>query len=110
MLYIKVNDVTRVVCADIGAAHYIAGQMLYKLLCDQGILFEGTDISITLADGLRRETNVLQTIITVEIEGRITNTTIFALPEAEGNRTLLGIDLFNKMGIVLYMRSRSWYF
>lgn len=105
-----VNGVTGYACADTGTTHSIAGERLYKPLPDVGTIFEETVVSITLSDGLRKETNVHQATITVRIEGRTTSKTILALPGTAVKRTLVHIDFLNRMENVLKLRSRSWYF
>ena len=76
-MYLKVNGTTGIACADTGATHSIAGEMLFKLLQEQGVLFKKTTLQVMLADRLQEDPNILNAKISVEIEGHVT---IFALP------------------------------
>ena len=77
---------------------------LFKLLREQGALFEKTTLQVTLDDGLQQGADILQTKVTFEIESRTTSTIAFALHQTKGNRILLGIDFLSKIGFALGIR------
>ncbi|GFS44496.1 hypothetical protein TNIN_477151 [Trichonephila inaurata madagascariensis] len=78
--------------ADSGASHSIAGATLYTILLQQGAAFEKTSISLSFADGLVTQKEVLRTFQTVLLEGRKFKTPFIILPDAKNNSTLLGVD------------------
>ncbi|GFS75714.1 hypothetical protein NPIL_67081 [Nephila pilipes] len=46
----------------------------------------------------------------VRHEGRVIRRPLIALPYVKGNRTLLGMDFLQKVGIVLNLKRRNWFF
>ncbi|GFT00894.1 retrovirus-related Pol polyprotein from transposon 297 [Trichonephila clavipes] len=46
----------------------------------------------------------------VEVEGRSVLTKFIILPNAKGNRTLLGTDFLSSAGLVLDVKNTCWYF
>ena len=96
--------------ADMGDSHTIAGDTFYRLLRIQGTTFEITVMKVTLADGIPQETEVSKAQVVIEIEGRMFLITLFALPTAKDNRTLLGTDFLRSAGIVLDLINHNWYY
>ncbi|GFY75037.1 integrase catalytic domain-containing protein [Trichonephila inaurata madagascariensis] len=110
VLRISINGVSGTAFADSGASHSIAGATLYTILLQQGAAFEKTSISLSFADGLVTQKEVLRTFQTVLLEGRKFKTPFIILPDAKNNSTLLGVDFLEKAGIVLNFRKNCWTF
>ncbi|GFS97547.1 uncharacterized protein NPIL_46891 [Nephila pilipes] len=98
------------VCADTGASHTIAGEKLFKFLQEHDIIFENKIISFMMADGIRQTITALSAVVILYIEGKVIRTEFLVLPEAKGNKTLLGKDFLNAAGIVLDVQGGKWYF
>ncbi|GFY66946.1 retrovirus-related Pol polyprotein from transposon 17.6 [Trichonephila inaurata madagascariensis] len=109
VLRISINGVSGTAFADSGASHSIAGATLYTILLQQGAAFE-TSISLSFADGLVTQKEVLRTFQTVLLEGRKFKTPFIILPDAKNNSTLLGVDFLENAGIVLNFRKNCWTF
>ncbi|GFR31766.1 retrovirus-related Pol polyprotein from transposon 297 [Trichonephila clavata] len=95
------------VCADTGASHTIAGEKLFKFLQEHGITFTNNVISLMMADGTQQTITALRTVVDLYIEGKVIPT---VLPEAKGNKTLLGLDFLNAAEIVLDVQGGKWHF
>ncbi|GFU10967.1 uncharacterized protein TNCV_2934531 [Trichonephila clavipes] len=98
------------VCADTGSSHSIAGERIFQIFKDKGVLFRETTLAMSLADGQQITGEALTTQVMVEIEGRSVLTEFIILPKAKGNRTLLGTDFFSSAGLVLDVKNTCWYF
>ncbi|GFT32042.1 uncharacterized protein NPIL_671711 [Nephila pilipes] len=98
------------VCADTGASHTIAGEKLFKFLQEHDILFANKIISFMMADGIRQTIKALSAVVNLYIEGKVIPTEFLVLPEAKGNKTLLGRDFLNTAGIVLDVQGGKLYF
>ncbi|CAK9820292.1 Activity-regulated cytoskeleton associated protein 1 [Anthophora plagiata] len=95
---------------DTGAKMSVASKMLYELLAAKGTKFQKERLLIALADGNPRIRTVLCSKVMVKLEKREFESTFIVLPEAEGNRTLLGIDFLETAGIMINAPQRSWNF
>ncbi|GFV33025.1 uncharacterized protein TNCV_4094571 [Trichonephila clavipes] len=98
------------VCADTGSSHSIAGERMFQIFKDKGLLFQETTLAMRLADDQQTTGEVLTTQVMVEIEGRSVWTKFIILPKAKGNRTLLGTDFLSSAGLVLDVKNTCWYF
>ncbi|GFV81855.1 transposon Tf2-8 polyprotein [Trichonephila clavipes] len=98
------------VCADTGSSHSIAGERMFQLFKDKGLLFQETTLAMSLADDQQITGEVLTTQVMVEIEGRSVLTKFIILPKAKGNRALLGTDFLSSAGLVLDVKNTCWYF
>ncbi|GFR18361.1 retrovirus-related Pol polyprotein from transposon 297 [Trichonephila clavata] len=98
------------VSAETGASHTIAGEKLFKFLQEHGITFTNKVISFMMADGIRQTITALRTVVDLYIEGKVIPTEFLVLPEAKGNKTLLGLDFLNAAGIVLDVQGGKWHF
>ncbi|GFS42893.1 uncharacterized protein TNIN_68741 [Trichonephila inaurata madagascariensis] len=98
------------VCVDTGSSHSIAGERMYQVFRDKGLLFQETTLAMSLADGQQTTGEALTTQVMVEIEGRSVLTKFIILPKAKGNRTLLGTDFLSSAGLILDMKNTCWYF
>ncbi|GFU51472.1 uncharacterized protein TNCV_81171 [Trichonephila clavipes] len=76
----------------------------------RGSAFEKTVISLSFADGIVSQKEVLRTFQTVILEGRKFKTNFIILPDAKHNSTLLGVDFLENAGIVLNFRKNCWTF
>ncbi|GBL77394.1 Transposon Ty3-I Gag-Pol polyprotein [Araneus ventricosus] len=68
------------------------------------------EFMMALADGSRITMEAYTAPMSIDIERRTVSIEMLALPEAKGNRTLLGTDFLKKSGIVLDLKNKSWYF
>ncbi|GFS53206.1 uncharacterized protein TNCV_3363791 [Trichonephila clavipes] len=98
------------VCADTGSSHSIAGERMFEIFKDKGLLFQETTLAMSLADGQQTTGEALTTQVMVEIEGRSVLAKFIILPKAKGNRTLLGTDFLSSAGLVLDVKNTCWYF
>ncbi|GFU38622.1 transposon Ty3-I Gag-Pol polyprotein [Trichonephila clavipes] len=110
VLRISINGVSGTAFADSGASHSIAGESLYTILLQPGAAFEKTIISLSFADGIVTQKEVLRTFQTVILEGRKFKTLFIILPDAKNNSTLFGVDFLENAGIVLNLRKNCWTF
>lgn len=95
---------------DTAARTSIAGTKLYNLLLQSGVEFGERTANITLADGKITLQKLLTTNIDVTIGNRTMPITFSVIPNANDNRTLLGIDFLETAGIILNLPQRYWYF
>ncbi|GFU95956.1 uncharacterized protein TNCV_253071 [Trichonephila clavipes] len=98
------------VCADTGSSHSIAGERMFQIFKDKGLLFQETTLAMSLADGQQTTGEALTTQVMVEIERRSVLTKFIILPKAKGNRTPLGTDFLSSAGLVLDVKNTCWYF
>ncbi|GFT86649.1 hypothetical protein TNCV_1251161 [Trichonephila clavipes] len=63
-----------------------------------------------MADGIRQTIMALSTVVDLYIEGKVIPTEFLVLPDAKGNKTLLGLDFLNAAGIVLDVQGGKWHF
>ncbi|GFY37863.1 retrovirus-related Pol polyprotein from transposon 17.6 [Trichonephila inaurata madagascariensis] len=98
------------VCVGTGSSHSIAGEMMYQVFKDKGLLFQETTLAMSLADGQQTTGETLTTQVMVEIEGRTVLTEFIILQNAKRNRTLLGTDFISSAGLVLDVKNANWYF
>ncbi|GFT53111.1 uncharacterized protein TNCV_4232431 [Trichonephila clavipes] len=112
---LTLNDITFCgikghVCANTGSSHSIAGERMFQMFKDKGLLFQETTLAMSLADGQQTTGEALTTQVMVEIEGRSALIKFIILPKAKGNRTLLGTDFLSSAGLVLDVKNTCWYF
>ncbi|GFU04449.1 retrovirus-related Pol polyprotein from transposon 17.6 [Trichonephila clavipes] len=98
------------VCGDTGASHTIAGEKMFKFLQEHDVTFTNKRISFMMADGIRQTIMTLSTVVDLYIEDKVIATEFLVLPEAKGNKTLLGLDFLNAAGIVLDVQGGKWHF
>ncbi|GFT05671.1 retrovirus-related Pol polyprotein from transposon 297 [Trichonephila clavipes] len=98
------------VCADTGASHTIAGEKRFKFLQEYDVTFTNKRISFMMADGIRQTIMALSTVFDLCIEGKVIQTEFLLLPEAKGNKTLLGLDSLSAAGIVFDVQGGKWHF
>ncbi|GFR21503.1 retrovirus-related Pol polyprotein from transposon 297, partial [Trichonephila clavata] len=106
VIVLKIFGEKIAVCADTGASHTIAGEKLQE----HSITFTNNVISFMMADGIRQTITALRTVVVLYIEGKVIPTEFLVLPEAKGNKTLLGLDFLNATGIVLDVQGGKWHF
>ncbi|GFU67195.1 uncharacterized protein TNCV_4689271 [Trichonephila clavipes] len=58
------------VCEDTGSSHSTAGERMFQILKDKGLLFQETTLAMSLADVQQPTGEALTTQVMVEIEGR----------------------------------------
>ncbi|GFV63426.1 retrovirus-related Pol polyprotein from transposon 297 [Trichonephila clavipes] len=102
--------ITGRVCADTESSHSVAGERMFQIFKDKGLLFQKTTLAMSLADGQQTTGEVLITQVMEEIEGRSVLTKFIILPKAKGNRTLLGTDYLSSAGMVSDVKNTCWYF
>ncbi|GFU72493.1 uncharacterized protein TNCV_1542951 [Trichonephila clavipes] len=110
VIVLKIFGEKTAVCADIGASHTIAGEKMFKFLQEHDVTFTNKRISFMMADGIRQTIMALSTVVDLYIEGKVIPTEFLVLPDAKGNKTLLGLDFLNAAGIVLDIQGGKWYF
>ncbi|GFW88402.1 retrovirus-related Pol polyprotein from transposon 17.6 [Trichonephila clavipes] len=99
VLRISITGVSGTAFAESGASHSIAGEIAYIILFQQGDAFEKTAISLSFADGIVTQKEVLRTFQTVLLEGRKFKPPFIILLDAENNSTLLGVDFLENAEI-----------
>ncbi|GFS87761.1 hypothetical protein TNCV_4213791 [Trichonephila clavipes] len=62
-----------------------------------------------MADGIWQTIMALSTVVDLYIEGKVIPTEFLVLPDAEGNKTLLGLDFLNAAGIDLDVQGGKWH-
>ncbi|KOB68157.1 Retrovirus-related Pol polyprotein from transposon 17.6 [Operophtera brumata] len=95
---------------DTAARTSIAGTKLYALMIKEGIQFAETKAQVDLADGSSSMMTLLTTQVLITMGGRMLPINFSVIPNAEDNRTLLGIDFLEQNSIVLHLAQRFWYF
>ncbi|GFU77888.1 transposon Ty3-I Gag-Pol polyprotein [Trichonephila clavipes] len=110
VIVLKIFGEKIAVCADTGASHTIAGEKMFKFLQEHDVTFTNKRISFMMADGIRQTIMALSTVVDLYIEGKVIATEFLVLPDAKGNKTLLGLDFLNAAGIVLDVQGGKWHF
>ncbi|GFW68955.1 transposon Ty3-I Gag-Pol polyprotein [Trichonephila clavipes] len=110
VIVLKIFGEKIAVCADTGASHTIAGEKMFKFLQKHDVSFTNKRISFMMADGIRHTFMALSTVVDLCIESKVIPTEFLVLPEAKGNKTLLGLDFLNAAGIVLDVQGGKWHF
>ncbi|GFU77327.1 hypothetical protein TNCV_36061 [Trichonephila clavipes] len=67
-------------------------------------IFQNTQLSMSLADGLKSDVEVYATSEVIRLEGRVICTSLIALSYAKGKQTFLGMNFLHKVGIVLNLK------
>ncbi|GFY07552.1 CCHC-type domain-containing protein [Trichonephila clavipes] len=83
---------------------------MFKFLQEHDVTFTNKRISFMMADGIRQTIMALSTVVDLYIEGKVIPTEFLVLPDAKGNKTLLGLDFLNAAGIVLDVQGGKWHF
>ncbi|KAJ8945545.1 hypothetical protein NQ318_020391 [Aromia moschata] len=108
---VTVSGITGIAHIDTAAKTSVAGRHLYECLRQvPTVMFRRRQATVTLADGLSQVQNILTTTVDIQIRNRSFEIDFVVLPDAEDNRTLLGIDFLEKAAMVLVIPQRSWYF
>ncbi|GFW22498.1 retrovirus-related Pol polyprotein from transposon 297 [Trichonephila clavipes] len=110
VIVLKIFGEKIAVCTDTGASHTIAGEKMFKFLQEHDVTFTNKRISFMMADGIRQTIMALSTVVDLYIEGKVIPTEFLVLPDAKGNKTLLGLDFLNAAGIVLDVQGGKWHF
>ncbi|GFU65437.1 retrovirus-related Pol polyprotein from transposon 297 [Trichonephila clavipes] len=109
VIVLKIFGEKIAVCVDTGASHTIAGEKMFKFLQEHDVTFTNKRISFMMADGFRQTIMALSTVVDMCIEGKVIPTKFLVLPEAKGNKTLLGLDFLNATGNVLDVQGGKWH-
>ncbi|GFT28662.1 retrovirus-related Pol polyprotein from transposon 297 [Trichonephila clavipes] len=110
VIVLKIFGEKIAVCADTGASYSIADEKMFKFLQEHDITFTNKNISFMMADGIRQAIMALSTVVDLYIEGKVIPTEFLVLPDAKGNKTLLGLDFLNAAGIILDVQGGKWHF
>ncbi|GFY44490.1 uncharacterized protein TNIN_253511 [Trichonephila inaurata madagascariensis] len=97
------------VCANTESSHLIAGERMYQVFKDKGLLFQETTLAMSLAEGQQTTGEAFKTQVMVEIEGRSILIKFIILRKEKGNRTILGKDFLSYAGLVLDVKNACWY-
>ncbi|GFT42205.1 retrovirus-related Pol polyprotein from transposon 297 [Trichonephila clavipes] len=101
MIVLKIFGEKIALCADTGASHTIAGENMFKFLQEHDVTYTNKRISFMMADGIRQTIMALSTVVDLYFGGKVISTEFLVLPDAKGNKTLLGLDFLNAAGIIL---------
>lgn len=93
---------------DTAARRSIASYSLYSLLKRIGLDFRAETMSLKLADGIVRNSDVLLTIVNVQLASLSIPIEFIILPHAVNNDTLLGIDFITKAKMVIDFSNWTW--
>ncbi|GFS67109.1 retrovirus-related Pol polyprotein from transposon 297 [Trichonephila clavipes] len=110
VIVLKIFGEKIAVCADTGASHTIAGEKMFKFLQEHDVTFTNKRISFMMADGIRHTIMALSTVVDLYIERKVIPTEFLVLPDAKGNKTLLGLYFLNAAGIILDVQGGKWHF
>ncbi|GFU50205.1 retrovirus-related Pol polyprotein from transposon 297 [Trichonephila clavipes] len=110
VIVLKIFDEKIAVCADTGASHTISGEKRFQFLQEHDVTFTNKRISFMIPDGIWLTIMALSTVVDLHIEGKVILTEFLVLPEAKGNKTLLGLDFLNAASIVLDVQGGKWHF
>ncbi|GFU69236.1 retrovirus-related Pol polyprotein from transposon 297 [Trichonephila clavipes] len=83
---------------------------MVKFIKEHDVTFTNKRISFMMTDGIRQTIMALSTVVDLYIEGKVIPTEFLVLPDAKGNKTLLGLDFLNAAGIVLDVQGGKWHF
>lgn len=95
---------------DTGSKQSVAGYTLYKILQRNGQKFDSQKITVKLADGIPKLSEVLVTEVDVQLQGRSIRTKFLIFPDSEDNSTLFGIDFIQRANILFNFVERTWNF
>lgn len=105
---IKVFGHTGTAHIDTGARTSIASSSLYRHLQNHKCKFQHCVANIMLADGSSSIQTVLTTRVNIELGDQIKSIQFTVLPQATNNRTLLGNDFLETVGIILNLAQKVW--
>ncbi|GBO32369.1 Retrovirus-related Pol polyprotein from transposon 17.6 [Araneus ventricosus] len=80
------------------------------MLQSKKVKFKPKAVSLTLTVGTQNNVAAFTTVVDLKVEGKVVPTELIVLPEAKGNRTLLGTDFLQSAGIVLDIVNGKWHF
>lgn len=109
VLHICIQGQNGTALLDTAAKRSIAGYTLYALLKRLGRKFRAENMSVKLADGSVRNTEVLLTSVNVELGSLIVPIEFIIFPDALYNETLLGIDFITKAQLVVDFSNMTWF-
>ncbi|XP_049882138.1 uncharacterized protein LOC126378061 [Pectinophora gossypiella] len=95
---------------DTAARTSIASLQLYEVLKKNETYFYERRADISLADGSIKNQKLLSTTVQITLGNRTLPISFTIMPEANDNRTLLGIDFLEAAGIQLNLPQRVWNF
>lgn len=107
---VNINGLQGEAYLDTAARTSVAGFQLYQKLIKKGIPFKKVYAEIILADGIARNEIVHSAVVDIIIGNRFKKICFICLPNAIGNRTLLGIDFLKECGIVMDLAQQTWHF
>ena len=107
---INILGMNGVAYMDTAARTSVAGYALYQKLKEKQVHFQKVLAEIVLADGIPRKEVVDCAIVNISIGKRFEQIRLICMPNANGNRTLLGIDFLERIGVVMDLAQRTWHF
>ena len=107
---ISVHGESGVAYLDTAARTSVAGRHLMIHLIKNGTKFIKQLATIKLADGTTKTDDIFIGQTVIVIGNRLKPITMMALPKAENNRTLIGVDFLEQNGIVLNLAQRYWFY
>ncbi|XP_026331519.1 uncharacterized protein LOC113238882 [Hyposmocoma kahamanoa] len=110
VVFVEIVGIKGTAHIDTCAKTSVASYNLYRQLLARGVAFHKEIVNLTLADGISKTREVLQTRVPVTLEHRVIGTTFIVLPESKDNRTLLGIGFIQDAKMVLNLPQFTWEF
>lgn len=107
---VVINGMKGIAHIDTAARMSVASKMLYYKLKQANWPFNENMVNIRLADGSCRLQKTMVTSVNIQLGNKTMKIKMIALPEADDNRTLLGIDFLEEAKIVINTPQRAWSF
>lgn len=109
ILPIRVKGYSGTALLDTAARRSVAGHTLYSLFKRLGMNFCTANMTVRLADGSTRDTEVLLTAVEVELMTLTIPIEFIIFPESMYTETLLDIDLIVKAKLVIDFSRMIWH-
>lgn len=101
VIFFEVNDYRGTAHIDSCAKTSVASYDFYCELLKRGYPFAEITARITLADGVAKNSKVLNTMVPVKVNNRVIPTKFVVMPESRDNTTLLGVNFIQDAEMLL---------
>lgn len=95
---------------DSGARTSVASTNLKRIMDFHGCQYESIDCNVSLADGSTTQRKCLTTTCEIGIGGRKCLIKFLIFTGDQSNKTLIGTDFMEELGVVLNMAQQYWFF